>query len=63
MAEERESPEQKNRRLHRMLHEVLDTLFDRKLGNSESFGESRLVVTWKAGNVTDIRIEDSASVR
>lgn len=63
MAVEKETAEEKNRRLFDMLQNALTELFDRKTNNVKSFGESALIVTWKAGAVDAIRIEDSASIR
>ena len=63
MAAEKETAEEKNRRLFQLLQNALTELFDRKIGKANSFGESSLVIVWKAGAADAIKIEDSASIR
>lgn len=63
MAAENESPDEKTRRLLHRAQGAIAEIVDRKSGNVLAYGESRVVLIWKAGAIAEIKIEDSASLR
>lgn len=63
MAVESETAEQKNLRLNKLMRERVQGWLNDKIGKPEVFGQTRMLINWKAGQIDSVVFEDSASHR
>lgn len=63
MAAESETAEEKNLRLNKLMRETVQNWLNNKIGKPDVFGQTRVVINWKAGHIDSIVTEDSLSHR
>lgn len=63
MAVESETAEEKNLRLNKLMRETVQSWLNNKIGKPEVFGQTRVTINWKAGNIDSIVVGDDTSHR